>query len=376
MKILFLVSCLGVGGAERTVSYLSSYLAEQGDEIVIYTMTNEVKYLVNPKVKMICGNLSTEYKSRLGRYRNIVRRVIAINHIIKKENPDVVFCIMASTAKYLLVNRKRNYKLIVSERGNPKDALAGEYKLEKRIFKRADGIVFQTERVKENYKGLFEGKSAVIPNAVGNEFVYDTSWNLDCRKSIAAVGRLDRLKDYPVMFKAFRLFLSTHPGFDLEIYGDGSERASLERCAEENGIKSEVIFCGTCADAIKRISDASCYLLTSVSEGMPNTLMEAMGIGMPCVSTDCEYGPAELIQDGVNGLLVPVRDVEAISAAVSRMVDDKEFAVKCGKNAQEILKTNSIENICSEYRNFFYEVKSENRQQDNGEDAFGSVPFI
>lgn len=96
--------------------------------------------------------------------------------------------------------------------------------------------------------------------------------------------------------------------------------------------------------------------MTSIYEGMPNALMEAMGIGMPCVSTNCEYGPAELVQDGVNGLLVPVGDVVAISEAISRMVDDREFAAECGRNARGILKTNSIDEVCSRFRDFFYEV--------------------
>lgn len=356
MKILFLVNDLGFGGAERTVAYLSSYLAGHHEDAVIYAMANTVSYSINPKVRMICGNLPTEFHDRMGRYANIVRRVIAINRIVKKENPDIVFCIMAGTAKYLMWGRKKGYKLIVSERSNPKHIPKREYELVKKILKKSDGIVFQTERVKENYRGLIEGKNTVIPNAVGNEHVCGTNWNPDCRKSVAAVGRLVSAKDYPVMIKAFRLFLSTHPGFRLEIYGEGREREAIERLIIENGLKGEVILKGTCPDAIRKISDASFYILTSAYEGMPNTLMEAMAIGMPCISTDCEYGPAELIEDGVNGLLAPVGDAEAISKAMGRMADDKEFAMKCGKNAKEILKTNSVEAVCARFREYMYEV--------------------
>lgn len=353
MKIVFLIGSLEFGGAERTVLYLSSYLAEHGDEVIIYAMTNTVNYMLNPKIKIVYGNLPTEHNSCLRRYANIVHRTIAINHAIKKEKPELVFCIMASMAKYLMLDKHRKYKLIVSERTNPKYVPSGQYELEKKIFKRADGIIFQTERAKENFKGLPEEKSTVIPNAVGNEYVAEAEWKADGRNAIAAIGRLSAEKDYPVMIKAFHLFLSTHPGFTLEIYGVGGEKEKIEKCIAEYGMENVVIMQGVCRDAIKRISDARCYLLTSVCEGMPNTLMEAMAIGMPCISTDCEYGPAELIRNGENGLLVPVGDAKAISEAIGRMVDDRKFAAKCGRNARKILETNSIENVCSRYKDFF-----------------------
>lgn len=356
MKVFFLVSHMSFGGAERTVAYLSSYLAECGEEVVVYTMTSMINYSVNPKVKIIYGNLPEAYKSRIKRYANIVHRVLAINYVIRKEKPDLVFCMIANTAKYLLGNRQKKYKLIVSERSNPKFVSEQEYKLERKIFKKSDGIIFQTERVKENFIGLTEGKSIVIPNAVGNEYVYETNWKSDGRNSIAAVGRLSAEKAYPLMIEAFGRFLRTHPGFKLEIYGDGGEKEKIAKCIAEHGVENEIILQGVCQDAIKKISGARCYLLTSAFEGMPNTLMEAMAIGMPCISTDCEYGPAELIRDGENGLLVPVGDVEAISNALGKMVDDREFAMKCGRNARKILETNSIENICTRYKNYFYQV--------------------
>ncbi len=356
MKVVFLIGSLEFGGAERTVLYLSSYLAEHGDEVTVYAMTNSVNYMLNPKVKIVYGNLPTEHNSCLRRYVNIAQRTIAINHAIRKERPELVFCIMASMAKYLMVDKCRKYKLIVSERTNPKYLPSWQFELEKKIFKKADGIIFQTERVKENFRGLTEGKSTVIPNAVGNEYVTEAEWKADGRKTVAAIGRLSREKDYPVMIKAFRHFLSTHPGFTLEIYGVGREKEIIERCISEYGLENKVMMQGVRQDAIKEISDARCYLMTSVCEGMPNTLMEAMAIGMPCISTDCEYGPAELIKDGENGLLVPVGDVEAISKAISKMVDDRKFAEKCGRNAGKIRETNSIEKICLRYKAYFNKV--------------------
>lgn len=358
MKVLFIISDLGFGGAERTVSYLSSYLIDKGEEVTIYMMNNRICYNINPKVKIICGDFSEHGKSNLKRKVNSIWRFVAINQAVRKEKPDIVFCIMADHAKYLMLDFNKRYKLIVSERSNPKFISKKEYWLRKRIIKSSDGIIFQTRRVTENYKGLVKGKGVIIPNAVGNELIsqMQISWNIECRNSIVAVGRLDSSKDYFTLIKAFQLFYETHSNYILEIYGEGCDREKLEKYIEKKHLKNIIFLKGTCADAIVKISDASCYILTSVFEGMPNSLMEAMGIGMPCIATDCEYGPSELIKNNWNGLLVPVKDVKAISNALSKMTDDREFAIKCGKNAKEILKTNSVESVCSRYRKFFYHV--------------------
>lgn len=359
MKILFLVNSLGFGGAERTVSYLSSYLAVHGEDVVIYTMTDKIKYSINPKIRLIKENLPTSYHNRFEKIANIARRIVKIYKTIKKENPDVVFCIMAGNAKYLLYTFGRQYKLIVSERTNPKYSLPGDRKLEKKIIQKSDGVIFQTERVKENFRGYIEEKSTVIPNAVGNNLVYQMEWNPDSRCVIAAVGRLSYEKKYSDMIQAFQKFLQTHREYTLEIYGEGAEEDNLREFIQKNHLEKSVLFMGTSENVIQKISDACCYVMTSLYEGMPNSLMEAMGIGMPCIATDCEYGPGELIANGWNGLLVPVGDIEAIAAAMSQMADDKEFAMKCGRNARKILETNNIENICSRYHKYIYQVAGE-----------------
>jgi glycosyltransferase involved in cell wall biosynthesis len=113
---------------------------------------------------------------------------------------------------------------------------------------------------------------------------------------------------------------------------------------------------GVAKDAVLKIADSSVYVMSSKFEGMPNALMEAMAIGLPCVSTDCPNGPAELIENGVNGLLVPVGDVEALSEAIIKMIEDREFAERCGKNARKILETHSIDQKAKEYAEYIEKV--------------------
>ena len=153
-----------------------------------------------------------------------------------------------------------------------------------------------------------------------------------------------------------RLFVNKYPDYILEIYGSGSEKEKLILLANELDIDKNVSFMGARTDAIIQASSASCYVMSSAFEGMPNALLEAMAVGLPCVSTDCPNGPAELIEDGVNGILVPVGDDEKLAEAILKMLDDKDFAELCGNRAREILKSHSVEFVARKYSDFIAEV--------------------
>ena len=195
-------------------------------------------------------------------------------------------------------------------------------------------------------------KGVVIHNAVGNALVYQVSDSIEAKNKISAVGRLSEQKDYPSLFKAFRLVSEKHPDIRLEIFGTGGDELSLRDFATKLGIDGKVDFMGTRKDAILMIADSLCYVMSSRFEGMPNALMEAMAIGLPCVSTDCPNGPRELIEDGVNGLLVPVGDHESLADAICKMIEDREFATTCAIRAKGILNTHSVENIAKQYMNY------------------------
>ena len=163
-------------------------------------------------------------------------------------------------------------------------------------------------------------------------------------------------KDYPTLFKSFQIILQSHPDYTLEIFGDGPDGPTLEEIALKMGIKENVTFHGAQKDAILQAADARCYVLSSKYEGMPNALMEAMAAGLPCVSTDCPNGPAELIEHGRNGLLVPVGDSAKLAEAMLKMIEDTAFAENCGKEAKKILETHSIDVKAKEYMDYIIKI--------------------
>ena len=183
-------------------------------------------------------------------------------------------------------------------------------------------------------------------------------------KAICAVGRLDNdQKAYDVMFKAFALFHEKHPEHVLNIFGRGVDEPALRQLIAQLGLEDRIILHGNRPHVIQEIKDMGMFVMTSRYEGMPNALIEAMACGLPCVCTDCDFGPAELIRDGESGLLVPVYDVAAIAAAMERIADEPALAGRLSRGALEIRQTHGREKICGQYRDYILSVIEKRKSQ-------------
>lgn len=363
MKVCFLLSDLRCGGAERTIAYLSDWGVNNGYEIdvVLYGSHGDF-YKLDSRVNIFRLNYDMQVKKN-----NILNKMIAYGKSKKiisekfKEyfmynKPDLVFCVLYHSLLYTSKIRKW-VPIVGSERSTPKLKSKMTMVIRNSLYKKVEGMIYQTQRAEGYFKRILKCKSVVIPNAVGNELIQKVKY--DDKKTInkiSAVGSLKLEKDYETLIRAFEIFSKTHASYELEIYGSGQCESALKKLAEDLCVSSKVFFRGADLNALEKIANAKCYVLSSVAEGMPNALMEAMAIGMPCVATDCETGPAELIDNNKNGLLVPIRDVDQLSEAMSKMVDDREFALMCGKNASNIKETNKKELICKKYYDFFEKI--------------------
>ncbi len=185
----------------------------------------------------------------------------------------------------------------------------------------ADGWVFQTEEQREWYgKSIGQATTALIPNAV-NEKGDVTPAHIIRTKTIVSAGRLSRAKNHALLIKAFATISDRYPDYRLVIYGDGPLRQQLEALVEDLGMADKVSLPGYTTFVREKMEQASLFVLTSDWEGMPNALIEAMALGVPCISTDCKGGGARfLINDGINGLLTPVGDMEALAASMEKVL--------------------------------------------------------
>ena len=191
----------------------------------------------------------------------------------------------------------------------------------------------------------------MIPNPLSDNL--EEPYNGKRRKQIVAVGRLEPQKNYGLMLEAFGRLVQACPEYQLVIYGKGNSKEELIRKAQEKQIEKNVTFKGFSANIWKLEKDSAMYVLSSDYEGMPNSLLEAMAVGMPVISTNCPIGgPAMVVENGVNGLLVPVGESEALYNAMLTFVRNEEYADKLGKEAVKIKEKLDIGVICDHWLDY------------------------
>ena len=176
---------------------------------------------------------------------------------------------------------------------------------------------------------------------------------------ITAMGRLDEQKGFDVLINAFKEVYNRHPEYKLKIFGNGLEKNKLQELINKLGLSENVILCGANQDAIFEVAKSKIYVLSSRYEGMPNALIEAMAAGTACISTDCKFGPSELINDGKNGLLIPVDDVRTLSEKILFLIKNDSARENIEKEAMKIRKKLDANTIYKKYYDYFVGVKNE-----------------
>jgi len=344
--IVFLALTLTRGGAERVIVNLANEsLCEKYRVSIITCMNKPVGYELNPGIEHICIEKTSDVH-----YKNLGERFLKRRKLLKRVleecKPDVLLCFLPEP-NFLALSLKKHFDfpMVISVRNDPvKEYKNPVYQMLMRIlYPKADGYVFQTKQAKDyfSFSGRIMERCCIIPNPLAREFVdYERVSEENRKKVIVNVGKLSSQKNQTVLIKAFSRIKSTFPEYMLHIYGDGDKRKELESLAEELDLQDNVVFKGNVSGLAKKIEDAAVFVLSSDYEGMPNALMEAMAMGIPSVSTDCPCGgPNFLIQNGENGMLIPVGDVDKLAETMEQLLQDRELADTIGCKAVEIAKT-------------------------------------
>lgn len=340
-KIIFYIDSMRKGGANRVVSNLCNFFSEKGHEVVL---VNDVlpspsipEYSVRNQVRRVYINSNIHAKL----LSNCVR-IYKLRKTIKNLNADVVVAFMGPpNIRMLISTLGLHTKKIVSVRNDPKVEYGEKgftKKVKMAIFRLADGCVFQTEDAKMYFPEEVREKSRIIFNPV-NPIFYKVD-RVAQPHDVIAVGRLEPQKNHKLLIDAFSQVASLFPNEKLFIYGDGSLRKSLENYIERLGLGSRVFLPGATSDVSKRLSEAKVFVLSSDFEGMPNALMEAMAVGVPCISTDCPCGgPKNLIQADLQGVLIECGDSKSLASALKKVLRDgelqKDMSVAAKHRAEE-----------------------------------------
>lgn len=346
-KVLFYIHSLNKGGAERVLLTVATRLKNEYEVVILTDKHDEREYELPEGIKRI--DIETELKSS-GKSNSTVWRLIFLRKACKREKADCIIAFMASSAMRAIVANMFSFrKVVAAVRSNPYDDFGSGINRRKinYLFGKTKAVVCQTEYQAQFFDKKVQKKCTVIINPLFDEFK-NTSYEGTRTNRIVATGRLFDYKNHELMIRAFKKIADKYPDYVVEIFGEGPYRPQLTSIIEECGLEEKVLLSGDSSKVAEDIKDATMYVLPSDTEGMPNALMEAMALGLPVISTDCPCGgPKTLIEEGVNGLLVPVGDVDAMSKAMDRLLSDEDLRKSLSKNAKEILNRCDIEKIAS-----------------------------
>lgn len=352
MKVTLFIASLYGGGAERVTCNLASYLVQHGHHVEILSMSEtKERYELDARV-------STKFLLPLGERKgkawNTIIRFPRLWKYLRETESDVYVVMLPKTTIMLLMFRwMTRARVIAAERVDPAIYPTKIAKLLKKCAKKADGFVFQTEDAKAWYgEAVKEIQTAVIPNAINPAFIRPL-YQGEKRKLIAGAGRLNDQKNFSLLIRAFARIADEFPDYNLVIYGEGDKRGELEKLVEELGLKDRVFLPGNIQNVAEEMEQNSMFVLSSDFEGMPNALMEAMALGLPCISTDCPCGgPRFLIQNEENGFLVPVGDEEKMAAKMRSLLKNERSAKAIAQKARLIQNDLSPDRIYGKWEQF------------------------
>ncbi|MBP3279935.1 MAG: glycosyltransferase [Butyrivibrio sp.] len=362
--IAFHVSSLAQGGAERVVANLANRFVQDGFNV--YVATEEYgnnEFTLDPKVKRIHVGLKEEDEKK-NRIVKFLLRVKYLKSFVEEYKPDVLVA-FAHRCNYraLMAAGNSNVPVVISIRINPVgyyDAFSDTVQI-KWLFPKAAGCVYQTQEQKDWFKPYLQDNSRIIMNPINPKYFGNPLPKVR-EKAVMHHARLVDFKNQPMLVRAFLKVHEKHPDYVLKIFGpdsgDGTKEI-LEKLIRDNSAESYVLLMGASSDLEKEIPKGEIYAYSSDYEGMPNSLLEAMAMGMPVVSTDCPCGgPRAVIRDGENGFLIPVGDEDALTDRMNRLIEDKELSKRFSENARKIEDVASMEAIYKQWKDYLEEVTS------------------
>lgn len=358
MKIAYLIEDFAVkGGAERIVAQKANHLsADYGHDVTIVSIYHDERPPAYPLkgVNIISLNVPFTVKNTniirktLSRTRVLMQAATRFNKAMNTLQPDIIFFTLSLGALLLPLYRgkaKRIYESHLARKFTPYNTF---FKLTEL---KSDAIVCLTSGDAKEYKTA--RRIEVIPNFIDKPKSYVKDYAV---KRAVAVGRLEHQKGFDILINCWKAAVKTHPGWRLDIYGEGPLRNELQRQIDSFRLQETIKLRGTCTDMAEKYTQYSLHLMSSRHEGLPMTLLEAQAAGLPSVTFDFEYGAADIVTDSVNGFLVPQNDTKTFTNRLVQIMDSEDLRAKFGTEAKETAKAFFTENIMWKWQKLIQET--------------------
>lgn len=355
-KIFFVISSLSGGGAERVICNLANYFGTNGYRVTLVCFSNgDIKYhLANSvEVKMLVHRKPNAHV--LQRLYYAISTFVKLLNLVKSKKP--VCCISFMTAINMwtgLCCLLLNHVFIVSERTSPHYSLARLNPLAKwcaaKIYGKARAVVLPAKSMMEPLKkmnGFSRLDNLVSINNPLATFKQPTYKLLNRRPYILSVGRIDADKGFDLLIDAYNLL--DEPCVDLLILGMGPLQNELQEKVIRLGLQHKIKFIGFKENLQDYYANACLFVLASKVEGYPNVLIEAMSFGCAVIAANCDFGPSEIIEHGINGLLVKPNDVYGLAEAMQAVLSNRSLNLRLSANAKLVKHTNSISTIARQW---------------------------
>ncbi|WP_158222786.1 glycosyltransferase family 4 protein [Rhodopirellula sp. MGV] len=358
-KIACFIHSLSGGGAERVMAGLTNDLALRGHDVALVTLTpdSDRNHKTIAQVQRHCLDVDSNACSLFAKIRQVRKRHRSIADAIDRIKPDVVISFCDRTnIDVLLASHPDGPPVIACERSDPSAQSLGRFweRMRRKSYAKARCVVALTE-ASAGYLEAFAPRVVVIPSAVRAPDLVSDRKTAQANRCIVGAGRLENEKGFDRLIRAFAVATKTHPDWTLKIYGDGRLRDELREFAATLGIIDRVEMPGWVQPLTPELAQASIFCLSSRYEGFPSVLLEAMSVGVPSISVDCESGPRAIINHEQNGLLVPDQS-EALAAGLQRMIADDETRERFGHEGRNVTQRYGWDAMIDSYENLVAEV--------------------
>ena len=358
------VSTLNFGGAERAAVTLANELSRRFERVDLIAMdpSGPLRDLLAEEVHVV--DLGTSQ----GR-----RTFLKLVSYLRREKPDIVMSLLTVPTILLgltkvvlmrkspfLVGSERSYYSDIYEREGRARLLYSLYYLAARIaYRLTDCNIALTTGIRDRMVSrnlVKRSKTVVLPNAIdlSKRVVFSRAKRSERRcMNLLAIGRLNELKDYPTMIRAVKIVQENYD-VHLDILGEGELRNQLSLLIQELGLEKQISLRGNFLETQTWFERTDVFVLSSLAEGFPNVLLEALAHGIPIVSTDCPTGPRDIVNSQEFGELIPMRNPKALAEALIRVHENNYDQEVLRKRAEDF----EVTTICSDYESLFREQLS------------------